>query len=259
MLKIKSFIIFVLLVSFIFAGSSRADDFTDAILKAKKKMNESSDPSEQGLLKLRGDFERILQLKKNQWLVYYYLGLVDFLLSYKAVEKKDNDAVKKYTESSIDMLNKCTDMKDDFAEAYILKMAVNSNRWIYEMEKMNDIMAKQNEAKDLAKKHDPENPRLYLIDGINTYYTPEAFGGGVDKSLPLLEKSYELFGTYKPVDETYPDWGLDQACGYLALCSIKNDKLDEAKKWIDKGLVAVPESGFIKSYVQKEYDKKTGK
>jgi len=259
MAKSKSFIIFVLLLSFMFAGTVRADDFTDAILKAKKKMKESSDGSEQGLLKLRGDFERILQLKKNQWLVNYYIGLVDFLLSYKAVDKKDNEQVKKYTESCIDMLNKCTDMKDDFAEAYILKMAVNSNRWIYEMDKMNDIIAKQSEAKDLAKKYDPENPRFYLIDGINTYYTPEAFGGGVEKAQPLLEKSYELFGTYKPVNETYPDWGFDQACGYLALCSIKNDKLDEAKKWIDKGLEASPESGFLKEYVQKEYDKKTGK
>jgi hypothetical protein len=181
------------------------------------------------------------------------------LLSYSVSEKKDMDAVKKYTESSMEQLNKSTDMRDDFAEAYILKMAVNSNRWMYEMDKMNDIIAKGAEAKDLAQKYGSDNPRFYLIDGMNTYYTPESFGGGVSAAQTLFEKSYELFSTFKPVDETYPEWGKDQVCGYLALCCIKEDKLDDAKKWIDKGLEADPDSDFIKNNVQKEYDKKAGK
>lgn len=259
MIKKKTILICVLMAFMLSANMIYADDFSDAIMKVKKKWKENTDNSEQGLLKIRGDFERILQLKKNQWLVDYYMGMVDMLISYRMAEKKDMDAVKKYTESSIDMLNKATDLKDDFAEAYILKFAVSSNRWMYEPNKMNDILSFQAEAKDLAKKHDPDNPRLYLVDGMNTYYTPEMFGGGADKALPLFEKSYELFKTYKPVDETYPNWGKDQVCGYLALCCIKNDKLDDAKSWIDKGLEADPDSDFIKNQVQKEYDKKAGK
>ncbi len=255
-------IISILLIAvfcFGFSAVSSADDFTDAIMKVKKKMKENENNDEQSLLKIRGDFERILQLNKNQWLVNYYMAMVDMLISYNMTGKKDMDAVKKYTESSLDLLNKATDMKDDFGEAYILKFAVTSNRWMYEPNKMNDIIAMQAEAKDLAMKYDPDNPRLYLVDGINTYYTPESFGGGVDKALPLFEKSYELFQTYKPVDETYPDWGKDQVCGFLALCSIKNDKLNDAKKWMDKGLEYDPDSEFIKTEVQKEYDKKAGK
>ena len=259
MIKYKSILIYALMLFMLSVNLIYADDFSDAIMKVKKKWKENTDNSEQGMLKIRGDFERILQLKKNQWLVDYYMGMVDMLISYQMGEKKDMDAVKKYTESSLDMLNKATDMKDDFAEAYILKYAVTSNRWMYEPNKMNDIMAAQTEAKNLAAKYDADNPRLYLVEGINTYYTPEMFGGGVDKAQPLLEKSYEFFKTYKRVDETYPDWGKDQVCGYLALCSLKNDKLDDAKSWIDKGLEADPDSDFIKNRVQKEYDKKAGK
>jgi tetratricopeptide (TPR) repeat protein len=255
----KISVLLVILFCLGISTSSFADDFSDAMIKAKKKMKENKEQSEQSLLKIRGDFERILQLKKNQWLVNYYIGLVDMLLSYSVSEKKDMDAVKKYTESSMEQLNKSTDMRDDFAEAYILKMAVNSNRWMYEMDKMNDIIAKGAEAKDLAQKYGSDNPRFYLIDGMNTYYTPESFGGGVSAAQTLFEKSYELFSTFKPVDETYPEWGKDQVCGYLALCCIKEDKLDDAKKWIDKGLEADPDSDFIKNNVQKEYDKKAGK
>ena len=73
-----------------------ADDFSDAIIKSKKKLLEAgskNDPA--ALLKVRGDFERILQLKKNEWLVNYYLAYVDFILSYTAMDKKNNDDVKK--------------------------------------------------------------------------------------------------------------------------------------------------------------------
>jgi len=121
------------------------------------------------------------------------MAMIDMLISYTAGAKKDLDAVKKYTESSLDLLNKATDMKDDFAEAYILKFAVNSNRWMYEMDKMNDIMAKQSEAKELAKKYDPDNPRLYLIDGINTYYTPKVLEAEQILLSPCLKNHMRCF------------------------------------------------------------------
>lgn len=255
-MKLKYFFLFTICL-LLSASNLFADDFSDAVLKAKKKLKQSENTNDQSaLLKIRGDFERILQLKKNPWLIYYYMGLIDFSISYQYMEKQDKDAIKKYTESSLEQLDKCIGMEEGFAEAWILKFAVQSNRWVYEPDKMNDIMAKQTEAKDMSKKYDPDNPRFYLIDGMNTYYTPEQFGGGIDKAQPLFEKSYELFQIYKVQDETYPEWGEDQAMGMLAMCYIGKDKLEEAKKWIDKGLEKYPDSGFLKEYVMKEYEKK---
>ena len=255
-MKTKLVLCILFLFSLVIFKNAFGDDFSDAILKARKDFNAASNKNDKdALLKVRGEFERILQLKKNEWLVNYYLSHVDFMLSYTGiVDGKPNDDVKKYTESSLKMLDKCTDMKDDFAEAYVLKMAVNSNRFMYEPDKLNDIIAKISENKERAMKLDPYNPRLYLIDGMNTYYTPEAFGGGAEKSLPMFQKSYDLFGTYKPADDTYPNWGNDLCAGMLALCEIKLGKLDDAKKYMDKGLEINPESGFIKGQVQKEYD-----
>jgi tetratricopeptide (TPR) repeat protein len=237
----------------------KADDFTDAITKSKQHLKEAADKNDmKAYSKVRGEFERILQLKKNQWLVNYYIAQVDFLMSYDAIEKKDNDAIKKYTESALDLLDKSTDMKDDFAEAYILKMSVISNRWIYEFDKMNDIIAKSSEAKDKAKQLEADNPRFYLIDGMITYYTPENFGGGVDKALPLFQKSYELFQTYKPKDETYPNWGYETAAGMIAMSYMKNDNMTEAKKYLDKAKEINPNSSFVAD-VEKEYNEKTKK
>jgi tetratricopeptide (TPR) repeat protein len=256
----KKLNVFIILLFMIAAGNLKADDYSDAIVKAKKKLNEAANKNDKAeLLKIRGDFERILQLKKNEWMINYYMASIDFILSYGAIEANNNEELKKYTESSLSLLDKSTDANDEFAEAWIMKLAVNSNRWIYDMQKMNDIIGKLSEAKEKAMKLEPENPRLYLIDGMNTYYTPENFGGGPDKAMPLLEKSWDLFQTYKPKDETYPDWGKDQAAGMIALCYVKKEKLDDAKKWIDKALEMNPDSGFIIGYVKKEYEKAGGK
>ncbi len=261
----KKIILALLFFLSVFEGPTLlADDYSDAIKKAKKNLAGISDLSDRvKLLKVRGDFERILQLKKNEWMVDYYLAQVDQLTAYSYMNmetgKNDETNVKKYTESAITLLDKSTVIKDDFAEAYILKMSVQGNRWMYEPDKMNDIIAKISEAKDAAKKLEADNPRFYLVDAFQVYYTPEMFGGGVDKAQPEFEKSWELFQTYKPKDETYPDWGKDQAAGMIAMCYVQKEKFDDAKKWIDKALEAVPDSGFIKNFVQKQYDEKSKK
>ncbi len=202
----KSFLFFIItLILFSCVKFTYADDYSEAIIKAKKNLNAMNDISDRTkLLKVRGDFERILQLKKNEWMVDYWLAYVDLLTAWSYLDmetgKNDNDNVKKYTESSIS-----------------------------------------------------------LLDKAGVYYTPEAFGGGPDKAKPELEKSWDLFQTYKIKDDTYPDWGKEQAAGMIAMCYISNDKLDDAKKWIDKALEVNPNSGFIKNYIQKQYDAKAKK
>ena len=255
----KAILLCVILI-LVSCNFSLADDFSDAIVKAKKDLYSAFNKSDpKGILKARGEFERILQLKKNQWLVDYYLAYADFLTGYTFMQSQDKDNIKKYTESSLDLLNKCTDLKDDFSEAYILKMSVEGNRWMYEPDKMNDIIAKTAEATDKAKKLEPDNPRFYLVSGMNTFYTPENFSGGADASLPLFLKSYELFQTRKEKDETFPDWGYVTSAGMIAMCKIKQDKMDEAKQYIEKALEIDSDSGFITNYVKKEYDEKTKK
>src|SRR5689334_9985961 len=141
---LKKTILSTIMIIFIFAAinKSKADDFSDAIVKAKKKFKDAANKDDSpALLKVRGDFERILQLKKNQWLVDYYMAYTDLMLAYFEMDKKNNDVIKKYTESCLDLLNKATDLKDDFAEAWIVKLSANTLRFTYEMDKMNDIIA----------------------------------------------------------------------------------------------------------------------
>ena len=254
--------LFPLFILLLLVTKSYSDDFSDAMLKAKSNLKKATDTyDEKSLLKVRGEFERILQLKKDLWLVYYFMAYVDFNLSYTGVKDDDikKDIVKKYTESGFDMLDKSIAIKSDFGDAYVLKLTLNFNRWMYEQDKMTEIITASTEADELAKKTEPDNPRYHMVKGISFFYTPEMFGGGMDKALKEYDKSYELFKTRKEKEEYYPDWGKDIICGYLAQAYIKrgdDGDMAKAKTYIDEGLKINPDCGFIKTYIQKQYDDK---
>jgi hypothetical protein len=60
---------------------------------------------------------------------------------------------------------------------------------------------------------DPENPRAYLVRGQDTFYTPEAFGGGKANAKSLLVTAAEKFKNQKPTGFE-PAWGA-RRCQYL--------------------------------------------
>ncbi|MBP9095120.1 MAG: hypothetical protein KBG21_00845 [Ignavibacteria bacterium] len=254
----KTLLLVLLLITFGLNTILKADDdFTNAIVKAKTSLKTALDKyDEKEMIKARGQFERILQLKKNTWLVNYYLALCDYHIAVTAMESKDNEKIKKYTQSGLELVGKSLLDRDNFADTYVLKLSLDYNRFQYEMDKMQSIIADVTADEENAKKYDPTNPRLYLVKGVATFYTPAAFGGGVDKAQPLLEKSVELFGLIKNSDVTLPDWGEETAYAYMALCMLDQDKLTEAKAFLDKGLAINPNSKMLTGYVKKEYDDK---
>ena len=255
-------LIFVFIIGLLLNfGNSYADEFTEAMLNAKKNLKAAADSfNKEELIKVRGEFERIKQLKKDIWLVDYYIAYTDYNIALTEMEGEDKDEIKKYTKSGLDVINKSIELKDDFSDAYVLKVSLNFNRWQYEPGQMNDIISEVKDANILAVKYDADNPRYYLVNGLSKYWTPEQFGGGVEEALLELNRSNELFETRVEPSELYPDWGYDWTLGYLALCMIKrNDEgdMDKAKDYIDKALEINPESGFIKGFVVKEYEKES--
>lgn len=257
--KITSVILFFITICILNVSAYASPEFDKAMTKAKKNLTTAMNKYDVSLLlKSRGEFERILQLKEKTWLVNYYIALADYNLANGSMVKEDAAGLKKYTESGIDVINKSIDEYPEFADSYVLLEALNFNRWQFEQELMQEIIAATSSADESAKKLDANNPRLFMLNGMASFYTPEAFGGGVDKAIPLFQKSVELFKTRKEIDELYPDWGYDQAMGYLAMSFInRNDDGDmvKAKTLIDEALVINPESGFISDYVMGQYKK----
>lgn len=257
--KITTVIMFIITICMLNVSVYASADFDKAMKKAKKNLTTGMNKGDAAmLLKSRGEFERILQLKEKTWLVNYYIALADYNLATTSMLSENKTDLQKYTESGIAVINKSIDEYPDFADAYVLLEALHFNRWQFEQEKMQEIISATSSADESAAKLDKNNPRLLMLNGMASFYTPEAFGGGVDVAIPKLQKSVDSFKTRKEISDLYPDWGNDLAIGYLAMCFIqRNDDgdMDKAKTLIDEAVVINPDSGFVTEYVMKEYKK----
>lgn len=252
-------VLLVLIILFAVVSSAlRADDFSKAMIKAKKNLTEADNKSDEKLyIKVRGEYERILQLNQDEWLVYYYMAYVDYNIGYTGMgsEKPDLEKLKKYNESAMEIINKAIDLNPEFSESYILKYGINFNRFIYESDKMMEIALASSSLQKQINAMDPDNPRFNYMQGMSMFYTPEGFGGGVKNAVEHFEKAYKVFETRVEKEEYYPSWGYDLTCGYLAICYKKLEDAEKSKMYYDKGLELNPESGFLLYYVKGELSK----
>jgi len=82
----------------------------------------------------------------------------------------------------------------------------------------------------------PNNPRAYLVQGIQTMYKPPKHGGGVDKAIPLLLKSVEI-------DPTFHEGYYWLARAYVQN-SFKERDGEKAKVYLSKALRLSPGDYF---------------
>jgi hypothetical protein len=160
-------------------------------------------------------FERIADAEKDKWLPYYYAAYCNYLSGWMN-PKADKDACG---EKSKDLVVKAEVLEKNNAELYILRQMIAVQQLTVDpMSRFQTYGKQANEALEMAKQIDPNNPRVYLVDGQYKMNVPEAFGGGKEVGKKLFTKSLELFKTYKPASEMHPSWGADQAEKLLAQC-----------------------------------------
>lgn len=97
----------------------------------------------------------------------------------------------------------------------------------------------------LAMKLGPQNPRAYVVAGINDFYTPKSFGGRT-MAKKYLTKALEL--SAQGADTPYaPSWGREEAYEYLIRYLVEEEKGEGAKKLQEQALKEFPNSFMIKT------------
>jgi hypothetical protein len=71
------------------------------------------------------------------------------------------------------------------------------------------------EALARARSLDPNNPRIYMLEGQDKLFTPEQFGGSRAEARNLFETSLKKFNEYKPQSSIHPNWGRSQVQYFL--------------------------------------------
>jgi hypothetical protein len=181
-------------------------------MEAVAEFNKSTAQNEpSGLL---SKFEKIAQSNVNEWLPAYYLSILYARLSLKQKQNADVNADK-----AIYWANKSIAIQANdenycaLSMAKTAKMAVNPYlRWLSFEKSIYEPLAK-------AKKINANNPRIYVLEASLKLNLPVLFGGGCEKSKPILIKARQLLSKQLP-QPLLPTWGkqsldeLRQSCPF---------------------------------------------
>lgn len=194
------------------AASAQSDKYTQVMQKNIALLDSAKSIDE--LQSLASTFDRIGDAEKTKWLPYYYAALAQTWVGWNpAMKDKDANSAK--------------------INAYLAKAeAIEKNSELYAVENMSATQQMlvdpqtrwatygktAGDALQKGLQADPNNPRLYYLQGMSLFGTPPQFGGGKDKAKPLFEKSVELYKAAHP-EPLAPNWGQKQAEAMLEQCS----------------------------------------
>lgn len=214
----------IFILAAIFIASYSFGQMPDKFVKAMEAKVAAIDTTftVQGLTDLANAFERIGDAEKNQWLAYYYAAYCNATAGLMTGSGGDMTVAKAdktdpYADKADKQIKKAEELMKNSSEVFVIKKMIATLRMMGDP--MNRYMTYGPEAQamlDEAKKLDPNNPRVYLLEAQDKFYTPEQYGGSKEQAKVLFEKASGLYDAAKPETSISPAWGKSQVKYFLS-------------------------------------------
>ncbi|MDQ3277386.1 MAG: hypothetical protein M3Q06_03610 [Bacteroidota bacterium] len=170
------------------------------------------------LLALSAAFERIGDAEKTQWLPYYYAALAQVNAAYMlGMENLKPEKVDPMADKAEALLTKAEANVQKNSEIFVLKKMIASLRMLGDpMNRWQTYGPQAAEALQTAKALNPENPRIFLLEAQDKFFTPEQFGGSKAEAKKLFEEALKKYEVFKPATSLDPVWGKTTTLYFLS-------------------------------------------
>ncbi len=161
-------------------------------------------------------FERISSAEKENWLPGYYVALINTTEAFKNLNK---DISESYLSKAQSVLNPLMEKHQNNAELLVMQAMIHT-AYIAKDPMTNGqkltgpVMQLYGQAQAIA----PKNPRVVMSKAQFEMGSAQFFGTDTAPICAEIEKSLELFDTFKPETPFHPTWGKDQAQQALKSC-----------------------------------------
>ncbi|MFK7813623.1 MAG: hypothetical protein AB8B59_14110 [Maribacter sp.] len=154
-------------------------------------------------------FERISNAEMDNWLPYYYVAQINTIVSFG---EKDKEKLTQQLEKAQEFIDLAKAISPDNPEI-LVQQAMTQTAWIafdgatYGMTLSGKVVANYAKAAQLA----PNNPRVVFSKAEWDMGSAAYFGQDTALYCKDVERSIELFDTFKPESDFHPNWGKDRA------------------------------------------------
>lgn len=197
-------------------SNAQSAQYESAMSKQLTALEQPGGFSPQQLQAAANTFERIAAAEKTQWLPYYYAAYCQVMIT---LSQKDPAQVDALADKALQNITAAENLQPKNDEILCVKSLIATSR--ISVDPQSRGMKYGMEAATLlaqAKQINPENPRIYLLQGQSAFYTPEQFGGSKTKAKELFELALQKYAAFKPASSIAPHWGEDHTKEMLAQC-----------------------------------------
>ena len=195
--------LFTLILTLLLLVSFSNETYQMAMAKSIEKLFQAKSITE--YVDLANQFERISKNEKTEWLPLYYASFAYVMISFQETENAKKDV---YLDQAQKFLDQAFQIEPNESELHLMQAFIYPSRInIDPMGRGAIYIGALNKSLDTAIELNPDNPRPYYLRATMILYTPEAYGGGAARSLPMFRTAKEKFDNFKPQTAIFPNWG----------------------------------------------------
>lgn len=186
------------------ATAAAPASYTELMTATIAELNSTGNPAQ--LRQLASTFERAAAVATTDWLPQYYQAYALLLNVFQSKETGDvKDKTLDQAEAALGRARKLAGNESELLtlQAYIYQARLG----ISPMQRSQQYSGMVNQTLAIAKALSPTNPRVYLVQANNLYYTPEMFGGGAAVAKSMYDEALSRFVAFKPASALAPSWG----------------------------------------------------
>jgi hypothetical protein len=192
-----------ILVLFVSTMTFAQDQFDKGMQKAFQLWDEGE------TIEASNMFERISNAEMGNWLPYYYVSSINTIASFG---EKDKEKLKQQLEKAQEFIDVAKAIAPNNPEilvqqAMIYTAYIAFDGAAYGMTLSGKVAALYAKAAQLA----PDNPRVVFSKAEWDMGSAAYFGQDTAPYCKDVERSLELFNTFKAESDFHPNWGKDRA------------------------------------------------
>ena len=142
---------------------------------------------------------------QTKWLPYYYGANSLIIMSFDKTDGAEKDLILDRAQL---LLDQAFSIASNESELHVLQAFLYPSRILVDpMARGMLYMEKMFASLETARSLNPDNPRIYFLEGVNKLNLPPSMGGGPEVARPILENASVKFKAFHNDDPLWPNWG----------------------------------------------------